>query len=291
MASIDRNGSGELSGTSIASMPASNTARPTALASCGAQAAQDGDDAALEFWPGRAHALALAAPSNAKLRRAASSRPLRTALLGIDLRHGVAGPRQRLGVEIAEQAGSDQHDIGPGVGKLRASPTRARCRSAGRTVPPRQHPRLHVEQQRRGADAEQLRDGVARMRQSVIEPVAEDRIVGRDLCRVWRRARGAGSNASTAPRTVRRSAMSANCVTTPSTMPHPFAMRAGHADQQVGTVQAGNAGKLRFLAAHHVGALALALCDAGNDAHVARALRQQRSHRRGSSSNRAGVAT
>ena len=78
--SIERNGSGELSGTSIASMPASNTARPTAFASCGAQPAQDGDDAALEFWPGRAHALALRPASSAKLRRAASSRPLRTAV-------------------------------------------------------------------------------------------------------------------------------------------------------------------------------------------------------------------
>ena len=35
IASIEANGSGEFNGTSIASMPASNTARPIAVASCG----------------------------------------------------------------------------------------------------------------------------------------------------------------------------------------------------------------------------------------------------------------
>ena len=47
-----------------------------------------------------------------------------------------------------------------------------------------------------------------------------------------------------------------NPATAPFVDPDPLAVRAGHADQQVGAVQAGDAGKLGFLAAHHVRALA-----------------------------------
>ena len=87
------------------------------------------------------------------------------------------------------------------------------------------------------------------------QPVPEHRIVRRNLRRV-----GAERMAQDRLRRQHRKQLAGQpgartAVTAPSAMLDPFAMRAGHADQQVGAVQAGDAGKLRLLAAHHIGAL------------------------------------
>ena len=187
--SIERNGSGEFSGTSIASMPASKTARADRRRLVGLQAAQDRDEPRLQLREGRAHACGSSGRAGRRCVRAASNRPARTASSASTGVRRIAGALERLR-HRARRAGRRRRGS-------TLPPARRTTRRAEAISPPISRPdsaaaascRLHAGEQRRGADAEKPRRrvaGIGQRRRRASAP--KTGIVGRDRARRSRRA-------------------------------------------------------------------------------------------------------
>ena len=234
----------------------------------GREAAQDGDDAALELRPGRAHALALRAGVEPEIAARRFEQAVAHGRLGIDRRRRKAGAARALRRRDRRARRKRPARYRSRRSRIARAPRRFRCRSAGRTAPPPRRPAAcpssSVEARMRNR-RETASPGCASPSSSHCWKTGSsgDTFAG-SAPSAWRRIECVESTENSSP-----VSQVAKPATAPSATLTHLQCVPGMQTSRSAPMQAGDAGKLRLLAAHDVGALAVALGDARNDADVA----------------------